>query len=106
MESGQLPSARFTVAGITWSKLQEETTMSQQPTFEQFTAVRSIHAATWSPDGTRSAYLADTSGRLQLWMQPAGGGNAVQLTALPDRRVTGFRWSPDGSRIAFLADHL
>ncbi len=80
--------------------------MSQQPTFEQFTAVRSIHAATWSPDGTRFAYLADTSGRLQLWMQPAGGGNAIQLTALPDRRVTGFRWSPDGSRIAFLADHL
>ena len=80
--------------------------MSDRPVFEQFTAVRSIHQAKWSPDGTRFAYLADTSGRMQLWMQAASGGPAIQLSALPARRVTGFSWSPDGSRIAFLADHL
>ncbi len=79
--------------------------MNQNPTFEQLTAVRSIHDGKWSPDGTRFAYLADTTGRLQLWMQPAGGGFATQLTTLAEHRVTGFHWSRDGGRIAFTADH-
>ena len=74
------------------------------PTFEQLTAVRALGEARYAPDGRRFAYLANTSGRSQLWMQPAGGGFPVQLTALESRRVTSFAWSRDGRRIAFLAD--
>lgn len=74
------------------------------PSFEQLSNVRLLGSARYSPDGRRFAYLASTSGRLQLWSQPDGGGFATQLTALPDRRVAGFEWSPDGRRIALMAD--
>lgn len=75
-----------------------------KPTFEQFTSVRRLDAPAWSPSGEQFAYLADTSGRLQLWLQPQGGGFPTQLTALQDRRVMAFAWSRDGERIAFTAD--
>lgn len=57
-----------------------------------------------SPDGTRlvySSYLGRNWN--QLWMLPANGGYAMQLTygeydnALP-------RWSPDGEKIAFISN--
>ncbi|MGC0416475.1 serine hydrolase [Embleya sp. AB8] len=56
----------------------------------------------WSPDGTRVAFLRAVDGPPQLWVLPADGGEARQLTRLPlgaGRPV----WSPDGSRIAFAA---
>lgn len=75
-----------------------------QPTFEQLVAIRILAQPAYAPDGSRFAYLANTSGRSQLWLQPSGGGFATQLTALAERRVTSFLWSPDGRRIAFTAD--
>lgn len=75
-----------------------------KPTFDQLSSVRRLASATWSPDGRWFAYLAETSGKLQLWLQPAGGGFATQLTAMHDRRVMAFEWSDDGRRIAFAAD--
>src|SRR5690554_5941202 len=75
-----------------------------KPTFDQLTRVRALREPQYSPDGRHFAYLANTSGRFQLWMQPAGGGFAVQLTSLPDRTVSSFSWSHDSSRIAFTAD--
>ena len=74
------------------------------PTFDQLATVRTIGAGRYAPDGRRFAYIADTGGRRQLWMQPTGGGFPLQLTAMPDRRVMEFEWSRDGRRIAFLAD--
>jgi dipeptidyl aminopeptidase/acylaminoacyl peptidase len=74
------------------------------PDFDQLANVRALNAASYSPDGEHFAYLANTTGRSQLWLQPAGGGFATQLTALADRRVSAFVWSQDSRRIAFLAD--
>lgn len=57
----------------------------------------------FSPDGTLVAFLrAGPRTAPQLWVLPAGGGEAVQVT---DRKlgVTDFRWSPDGTSIAFLS---
>ncbi len=76
----------------------------RKPSFDQLTSIRIFGDASYSPDGDRFAYLANTSGSLQLWLQPAGGGFPLQLTALADWRVTSFKWSPDGRRIAFAAD--
>lgn len=53
-----------------------------------------------SPDGSRVAFRSDRTGRGEIWIEDAAGGNAVQLTnegAGPNAP----RWSPDGKRIAF-----
>lgn len=73
--------------------------------FEQYAAVRQIENAKYSPDGTRIAYIANTSGYANLWLMPDGGGFPTQLTSFSERRVTDFCWSPDGERIAFISDH-
>lgn len=72
--------------------------------FERFAAVRRIGSGAYAPDGRRFAYVAPTSGRNQLWIQPTGGGFAVQATEAPGRRVVDFAWTREGDRIVFLAD--
>ena len=57
----------------------------------------------WSPDGHLIAYSSDRSGNFDIWVQPAGEGNAVRVTTSsahdwqPD-------WSPDGSRLVFRSE--
>ena len=49
----------------------------------------------------RGAATGEEGPRPQLWLLPAAGGEAWQLTSARDG-VSGYAWSPDGSRIAFL----
>ncbi len=55
---------------------------------------------TWSPDGTKIAFSAATSGVPDLWVMGADGSGPVRLT-----QNVGFvgspAWSPDGTKIAF-----
>lgn len=65
------------------------------------------HAATdstpvWSPDGSQLAFLRAQDGPAQIWLLPAGGGEARGLTTLP-LGAGAPTWSPDGTRIAFTA---
>src|SRR5207248_2529950 len=61
------------------------------------------HGLAWSPDSKQIAFLSDREkeDQLQLYVAPATGGPARQLTHL-----TGFlqrpAWSPDGKRLAIL----
>ncbi len=56
--------------------------------------------ATWSPDGTYIAFHSNRGGTYNIWVIPASGGEAVQLTSGPYDDVTPA-WSPDGNGIAF-----
>jgi Tol biopolymer transport system component len=56
-----------------------------------------------SPDGAWIAFDSDESGNSDIWVMPAGGGTAIQLTNHPARDVVPS-WSPDGERIAFASD--
>lgn len=65
----------------------------------------------YSPDGKRLLFRSTRSGRWELWLGDASGGNARQLTAdtandaLPAHEYHGegpARFSPDGSRIVWM----
>src|SRR5262249_41115013 len=49
----------------------------------------------WSPDGKNLAFLSTRDGaRVQLWVLPMSGGEAVRLTNL-DGGIANIEWSPD-----------
>jgi TolB protein len=57
-----------------------------------------------SPDGRRMVYSSYLGRQwLQLWLLPADGGDAFQLT-FGDWDDTGPRWSPDGGQLAFISN--
>jgi dipeptidyl aminopeptidase/acylaminoacyl peptidase len=60
-------------------------------------------APRWSPDGSLLAFLSDRESEdAQLYVIPADGGEARQLTAL-ERGAGPAVWSPDGRHIVFEA---
>jgi len=58
---------------------------------------------TWSPDGRFIAYSSDKSGNFDIWVQPVGGGDAVQVTKSPAHDWQPD-WSPDGNQIVFRSE--
>ena len=79
-------------------------TETQLPTFERYVAVRALGSPAFSPSGDAFAYLANTTGLPGVWLQPAAGGFARQLTVLGQDRVAAFKWSPDSRHLALMVD--
>ena len=58
----------------------------------------------FSPDGRTIAFLRpDDAGLRQIWLIPADGGEARQLTHSPGN-IIDVAWAPDSGRLAFSAD--
>lgn len=54
-----------------------------------------------APDSTRIAFLrADGNGKAQVFIVPANGGEAVQVTDAP-MGVSTYQWAPNGTSIVF-----
>ena len=74
---------------------------------EKQTRLRQVRGHLWSPsyspDGTRIAFVHDAGGLGQVFVMNADGSNAVNLSAnrFCDRAPV---WAPDGAGIAFLSD--
>lgn len=56
----------------------------------------------WSPDGEQLAFISTRSGKPQIWVIGARGGEARQLTR-GKHPVTDLVWSPDGRWIVFVS---
>lgn len=57
----------------------------------------------WSPDGTRIAYVSNQTGGSDIYLVGAKGGESVNLTKDPALDY-GPTWAPDGARISFASD--
>ena len=69
------------------------------------TGKENVSSVTWRPDGTALTFLAarGDGASSQVWMIPAGGGEAMQLTR-SETPVTAYAWSPRGDKLAYLAN--
>lgn len=57
----------------------------------------------FSPDGKSIAFVIDSAGVDNIWMQPVDGSKGRKLTHFNDsEKIQDFRWSPDGKTLAML----
>ena len=81
------------------------------PAIQLTTGPRTDSLPRWSPDGRHVAFLSDRlqEGQRQVFLLPAGGGEAIALTEIKGeipspRGLSALQWSPDGSALGFLME--
>jgi dipeptidyl aminopeptidase/acylaminoacyl peptidase len=72
-----------------------------ETTVARMAKVGSCSSPSFSPDGSRIAFISNLSGSPQVWTVDAAGGWPRQVTALDDQ-VGGVEWSPTGDWLAFV----
>lgn len=57
--------------------------------------------ADWSFDGKYIAYISDRTGETEIYLQPAEGGDPIQLTTDNDTYIRSLLWSPDSKTVLY-----
>lgn len=57
--------------------------------------------AGWSPNGQYIAYISDRTGETEIYLQPAEGGEPIQLTDGNDTYIRQLQWSPDSKTVLY-----
>jgi len=55
----------------------------------------------WTPDGRALTYIVTKDGVSNIWLQPADGGRAKQLTHFNEDQIFRLAWSHDGKNLAY-----
>ncbi len=104
---------RRTLFFLVFALISADTTAQELPTAtrptEPIDIVRYTHVperdetAVWSPDGEWIAFISTRGGSRDVWIKPAAGGDARQLTTDPnyDRYL---EWSPNGNLLTFMSN--
>lgn len=74
--------------------------MKNQYSIQDFLEVKATGGPSFSPDGSRVAYLSNITGTSQIYLVASAGGEPEQLTDYPDT-VTFARFSPTENKILF-----
>ena len=78
----------------------EETDLSPRELAVRFTdEALNVNSPSFAPDGKTVYFLSAQSGSMQLWAQPVGGTQAVQISDYP-LDIGSYKLSPDGRQIA------
>ena len=83
---------------VTQLYLAREGQQPRQLTFGE----QSSYSPRWSPDGRYIAFVSRRSGRANLFVMHADGGEAWALTCFDKSDVSNPQWSRDGQQIAFV----
>jgi Tol biopolymer transport system component len=65
--------------------------------------IRNAYAPSWSPDGTRLAFVSHRSGDEELYVANADGSGITRLTRIPGPDLSPA-WSSDGRKLAWSRD--
>jgi Tol biopolymer transport system component len=57
---------------------------------------------TWSPDGSRLAFVTLRNRRAEIFSMDAGGSDQRVMVSMPAGNAIDPRWSPVGDRLAFV----
>ena len=101
-------NAAYVASNINKETMQSESHIKlldlKSQTSVAYTAGNKDSAPNFSPDGNFLAFFRpDSDGRIQIWTMATGGGEATQLTCVPDG-VTEMSWAPNSKKVAFISD--
>lgn len=105
------PSGEYLAYQVTWADVDARENRGRvivvpaepgSPGRELRVGARRDHSPEWSPDGAYIAFLSRLGACDHLFVAPADGGDAIQLTNFADGVLT-CCWSPDGTTLAFAA---